>query len=57
MTLVEGEHFHLREIDQDNDDVARAIAERSFLDMINQLDNEGDLHEYVQSKIVSASDN
>ena len=56
LDMIEGSHFVVRTIDQDTPIVVRAVAERAFLDTVNQLDNDGDLHEYVQSEIIDEND-
>jgi hypothetical protein len=52
LLLNEGVHFNANE-DSLTDEEARKEAESSFLDVINVLDNAGDLQEYVQSHITN----
>lgn len=53
MDMIEGEHFNptFKDI---SDLEASGFAISNFLDVINSLDNMGDLREYVQTKIVES---
>jgi hypothetical protein len=52
LLLVEGEHFNPQETTL-TDEEAKSWAEDCFLDVLNTLDDAGDLHEYVQSHITN----
>lgn len=51
MELIEGEHFNYPNYNLTDENAIKS-ASRSFLDMINNIDNSGDLEDYVQAKII-----
>lgn len=52
MELIEGEHFNIAGTEPLPDDLAIDLAIGSFVDMINIIDNGGDLYDWVQAKII-----
>jgi hypothetical protein len=53
--MEEEEHFQIKG-NKNSDFYLLQAAREAFLDTINQLDNAGDLGEYVQVKIIADGD-
>lgn len=51
MEMIETEHFNPTGVEMSEEGLINA-AKHSFLDTINQLDNDGDLFEFVQTRII-----